>query len=419
MQAEMGRVCEKETDIVLLSPAGSGKTVAYLLPLVRRLRPESDGLQAVVVVPSRELAQQSAALLRDMKTGIRGMCLHGGRPAMQEHRQLKEVRPHVVFATPGRLDDHLDKENIRLHAVQVVVVDEFDKSLEAGFEDEMLRISRRLTGRTVKWLLSATDSEKIADIVDVSRALRLDYRDAADFSNRSQTFVVPSPQKDKLETLAQLLSELSGRPAMVFVAHRESAERAGAFLKKSGFIAEIYHGGLEQYYRERALYRFRSGGSNVLVATDLAARGLDIPETETIVHYHLPADEAAFIHRNGRATRWESQGAAYLLLGPDELVPAYIGTYETRRVSDVPIRATQPAWVTIYIGRGKKEKISKADVVGFLCKTGQLKREEIGKIEVGLHHAYAAIARKRLKTFLQTVKGKKIKGQKTIFEEMK
>lgn len=419
MQIEMGDACEKGTDIVLLSPTGSGKTIAYLLPLVRRIRPENDSLQAVVVVPSRELAQQSAAILQNMKTDIRGICLHGGRPTMQEHRQLKELKPHIVFATPGRLNDHLDKENINLLAVHTVVIDEFDKSLEAGFENEMLRISRRLTAQTARWLLSATDSKEILEMVDAVRVRRLDYRNTTDFQNRSLTFVVPSPQKDKLETLAQLLTKLAGRPTMVFVAHRESAGRIGTFLKKSGFIAEIYHGGMEQDSRERALYRFRSGGSNILVSTDLAARGLDIPETETIIHYHLPTDEAAFVHRNGRATRWNSQGAAYLLLGPEELVPAYVGKFETQDVSDVTIRATRPAWVTIYIGRGKKEKISKADVAGFLCKVGKLEREEIGKIEVGLHHAYAAIARQKLRSLLLAVKGEKIKGQKTIFEEMK
>lgn len=420
MQVAMGEACDKKADVVLLSPTGTGKTVAYLLPLVRRVKAGQDSLQAVVIVPSRELAQQSAATLQGMKTGLRALCLHGGRPAMEEHRKIKDVKPHVVFATPGRLNDHLDKKNLDCLTVNTFVIDEFDKSLEAGFEDEMRRIAVQMPRYAVKWLLSATDSDEICSIVRPEGMIRLDYRTDNDSSERSRVILVQSPQKDKLETLARLLTSMKGHPAIVFAAHRESVDRIGTYLKKCGFIAETYHGGMEQEQRERSLYKYRSGGSSLLISTDLAARGLDIPETEFIVHYHLPLDEAAFIHRNGRATRWQSQGVVYVILGPDEPVPAYIApSVQKEDVSQVDIRPYLPKWTTIYIGRGKKEKISKADIVGFLCKKGGLECDEIGRIEVGNHHAYAAVARHKVKPLLRMVKGEKIKGMKTIFEEMK
>lgn len=420
MQIAMGEACADDLDVVLLSPTGTGKTAAYLLPLIRRVSIDGDFLQALVVVPSRELAQQSNSMLQAMKTGIRSLCLHGGRSTMEEHRKIREIKPHVIFATPGRLNDHLDKTNIDSHFVRTFIIDEFDKSLEAGFEDEMKRIALRIPLDSVKWLLSATDSEEIQSIITSNNVKYLDYRTTDDLSDRAQVVLIPSPQKDKIETLARLLTLIKGRPSIVFAAYRESVDRIGAFLKKYGFTAEIYHGGMEQENRERALYKFKSGGCNLLVSTDLAARGLDIPETEFIIHYHLPMDEPAFIHRNGRATRWKNHGVIYVLLSPEETLPEYMaGAFETDDVSSVEISPVSPQWATVYIGRGKKEKISKADIVGFLCKKGALKSDEIGKIEVCAHHSYAAVSRQRLGTLLRMLKGEKIKGMKTIFEAMK
>ncbi|MBR6481843.1 MAG: DEAD/DEAH box helicase, partial [Bacteroidaceae bacterium] len=317
-------------NVVLLSPTGSGKTLAYLLPVCSSLNAEAQHLQAVVVVPSRELAQQCDEVFRSLKTPLRSVCLHGGRPTMNEHRTLKEVKPHIVFATPGRLLDHLNKENILGGTVKVLVVDEFDKCLELGFLEEMENVVRRLPRVQQCVLTSATDAEEIPAFIGVfekvqgSVATRLDFLENSEELHRRQKFhIVPSPRKDKLETLARLLSVQQDGLAMVFVLHRESADRVGKYLQEKGFCAEVYHGGMEQERRERALSKFRSGCSNILVATDLAARGLDIPEVRSVVHYHPAADADAFVHRNGRTARWDAGGNIYLITSEGETLPGY------------------------------------------------------------------------------------------------
>lgn len=426
MQQAMLEASGTQGAVVLLSPTGSGKTLAYLLPLVQSLNVESDALQAVVVVPSRELALQSDEVVRGMKCGVRSLCLYGGRPAMEEHRRLREVRPQLVFATPGRLVDHLEKENLLPLTVTTLVIDEFDKCLELGFHDDMARLAAAFSRTERLRLTSATDADEIPAFLSrmsglkAGEAVRLNYlAEAEEVRRRMELFQVASPEKDKLATLGRLLTYLKGAPAIVFAAHRESAERIGKYLKGEGFTAVVYHGGMEQEWRERALYKFRSGGANVLVATDLAARGLDIPEVEAVVHYHLPLTEDAFTHRSGRTARWEASGRVFLITGPTENLPEFVAGAEALGVDELRIKPHAPKWATIYIGRGKKDKLGRIDIVGFFCKKGGLRGDDLGRIDVGAHYAYAAVRRSKLKELLNRVGGEKIKGMKTIIEEMK
>ena len=423
MQEKMSKAATQQGGVVLLSPTGSGKTLAYLLPLVSLVNPANDALQAAVVLPTRELAQQSEDVLKRMKTGLRSMALYGGRPAMDEHRIMRELKPQIVFATPGRLLDHLGKENLSPYAVKSLVIDEFDKCLELGFQEEMESLLKYFTKATHCWLTSATDAEAIPAFMQkiAPNFKTLNYLDGDnDTKLRIEVQQVLSPQKDKLETLGRLLTTLKGQPAIVFVGYRESAERVGKWLRQNGFFAEVYHGGMEQDWRERALYKFRNGSANVLVSTDLAARGLDIPEVKVVIHYHLPLKEEDYTHRNGRTARWDAQGAIYLLLGPEEHCPEYAGSLSTLRVDDVALlKPLPPVFTTLYIGRGKREKLSKGDVLGFLCKKGGLKNDEIGRIDISAHHAYVAVARKKVKALLRQVSGEKIKGMKTLVEEIR
>lgn len=393
------------------------------MPLVSLVNPTNDALQAAVVLPTRELAQQSEDVLKRMKTGLRSMALYGGRPAMDEHRIMRELKPQIVFATPGRLLDHLGKENLSPYAVKSLVIDEFDKCLELGFQEEMESLLKYFTKATHCWLTSATDAEAIPAFMQkiAPNFKTLNYLDGDnDTKLRIEVQQVLSPQKDKLETLGRLLTTLKGQPAIVFVGYRESAERVGKWLRQNGFFAEVYHGGMEQDWRERALYKFRNGSANVLVSTDLAARGLDIPEVKVVIHYHLPLKEEDYTHRNGRTARWDAQGAIYLLLGPEEHCPEYAGSLSTLRVDDVALlKPLPPVFTTLYIGRGKREKLSKGDVLGFLCKKGGLKNDEIGRIDISAHHAYVAVARKKVKALLRQVSGEKIKGMKTLVEEIR
>jgi superfamily II DNA/RNA helicase len=422
-------------DVVLLSPTGSGKTLAYLLPLVQLLdqsltpnpSPKGEGdlvaPQALVITPGRELALQSHQVLQSMGCGIRSTACYGGRAAMDEHKVLKEVKPQIVFGTPGRLNDHLDKENISRYGIRYLVIDEFDKCLQMGFQAEMQKLIKALPGLQRRILLSATNAEEIPQFVNMSKkGTLIDFLpDDEQTSERITLYEVHSPQKDKLETLKQLLLGFGDASSIVFLNYRDSVERVDSYLREQGFTTSCFHGGLEQRQREDALYRFSNGSANVLVSTDLASRGLDIPNIENIIHYHLPESEDGYIHRVGRTARWDATGRSFFILNDAEHIPAYVeGDVEefvvTESQQTVP---AAPKMVTLYIGKGKKDKISKGDIVGFLCKSGGLKSDEIGRIDVKDRYAYVAVRREKAKQVLRQVQGEKIKGIKTIIEQVK
>ena len=408
-------------DLILLSPTGSGKTLAYLLPLLETLQPDVKGVQAVVLVPSRELALLIDQVFKSLNTPYRVMSCYGGRPAMEEHRTMKGINPSVIIGTPGRMNDHLGKQNFDVTDVQTLIIDEFDKCLEFGFQEEMATVIGQLPRLKRRFLLSATDAEEIPRFTGLNQTLKLNFLSVDEpISERIHIYKVLSPIKDKLETLYQLLCTLGNKSTLVFCNHRESVERVGKYLQSQKYPCGIFHGGMEQDDRERSLYKFRNGSCHVLISTDLAARGLDIPEIENIVHYHMPIQEDGYIHRIGRTARWEAEGNSYIILHPEENLPAYIQDepdwFEIPK--NIPHPA-QPQFVTLYIGKGKKDKINKIDIVGFLSKKGNLGKEEIGRIDVKDHYAYVAITRKKIKETLKSIKNEKIKGVKTIIEEAK
>lgn len=403
-------------DMLILSPTGSGKTLAFLLPLIERINTALDAVQAVIITPSRELALQIDGVLKQMKCGVRSVSCYGGRPAMDEHRIMNSVLPHVVIATPGRLVDHLQKDNFEASLVETLVIDEYDKCLEFGFEKEMSSAFAMLTSAKQKVLCSATRA------VNLSLPIILDYLGSeTDAENRISLHVVHSPIKDKLETLLCLLRCFGQKQTIVFLNYREAVERTYTFLKKEGVQCEMFHGAMEQERRERSIYKFSNGTSNVLVSTDLASRGLDFPDIDNIVHYHLPLNEEAYIHRNGRTARWEAEGNSYFLLNEEERVPEYV----VEKSGELPeffipknLPPVQPSiWATLYIGKGKKDKISKVDVLGTICKIGGLTPKEVGRIDVREHQSFVAVHRDKLPMLIQRLKGQKIKGIKTLFVE--
>lgn len=414
-------VLHTDKDVVVLSPTGSGKTLAYLLPLVQRLDKEADVLQAIVVVPGRELALQSANVFMSMGCGLRAMSLYGGRPTMDEHRKMRDVRPQVVFATPGRINDHIDKENVDVSQVQWAVIDEFDKCLEMGFRAEMEHLFSRLPNVRRRILLSATDAAEIPNFVNLQRTVRVDYTtDGEQTAERVSFHVVNSPDRDKLDTLSRLLRSLGDQSSIVFLNYRESVERTNEYLRHEGFYTSMFHGGLEQAAREDALYKFSNGSANILVSTDLASRGLDIPDIANIIHYHLPESEDGYVHRVGRTARWDASGRTFFILGPGERMPEYIDCepvpYAIPRDLAMPAK---PRMATIYIGKGKKDKISKGDIMGFLCKTAGLDRTDIGRIDVRDRYSYAAIVRLKVAHVIRKASGEKIKGIRTVVEEVR
>jgi superfamily II DNA/RNA helicase len=357
-----------------------------------------------------------------MGSGIRSACCYGGRAAMDEHRKLKEVKPQIVFGTPGRLNDHLDKDNISRYGIRWLVIDEFDKCLQMGFHQEMAKLIKSLPGLQRRILLSATNAEEIPQFVNMAKKGTLvDFLpEGEQTSERVTLYEVKSPVKDKLETLRNLLLGFGDASSIVFLNYRDSVERVNNYLREQGFTTSYFHGGMEQKEREAALYRFSNGSANVMVSTDLASRGLDIPDIANIIHYHMPESEDGYIHRVGRTARWDKQGKAFFITGPGEHIPDYVeGEVESCEPIVDGQSPSAPKMATLYIGKGKKDKVSKGDIVGFLCKIGGLRSDEIGRIDVNDRYAYVAVKREKLQQVLRQTQGEKIKGIKTIVEPVR
>lgn len=448
MQEKMLVTMPLGRDILLLSPTGSGKTLAFLLPLWQALNETpaaSTGQQsyaeALIIAPSRELVQQIADVWQRLHTGIRCIACYGGHDPRIEKSQLENaqqsnealLQPLVIVGTPGRLKDHIERENLDPSRFTYLVIDEFDKSLELGFEDEMHAIIDALSGLSQRIFTSAThavpiapwtgfkDYEQVAFGHSGGKAgpdTKADGQEAG--SGRLSFYQVKSPIPDKLETLkaliCTLLSDNNDDSLIVFANYREAAERIAHYLSDQGIENALYHGGLEQDMRDKSIIRLRGGSIRVLVSTDLASRGLDLPEVAHIVHYHFPQSQEAYTHRNGRTARAGASGSAYVIVGPEEVLPEFFPAklpYFTLRKGRDSIAA--PQTVTVYIGRGKKEKISKGDVVGFFTKNGGITGADIGRIDIMDHCAYVALRRELAADVLAKVKGLKIKGEKTHY----
>lgn len=421
MQEEMLDEVRRHDSLVLLSPTGSGKTLGYMLPILEAMQPQVHPT-VLVLVPSRELAIQTQSVATRLCRDAKPYACYGGRPAMDEHRAMRNLSPQMIVGTPGRVLDHMQKENFDYSHIDTLVIDEFDKSLELGFRQQMADILALLPSLRKRILLSATDSPEIPSFVGAERVHRMNYLadTDTDYSDRISQYLLRSPQKDKLETLGHLLCSLGSTPSIVFLNYREAVDRVYQFLLKAGFCVSAFHGAMEQKDRERALFRFQSGCANVLVSTDLAARGLDIADVGNIIHYHLPMNSEAYIHRNGRTARWDRAGASYLILGPEENLDKLDCLTDIAEM-DVPTTCQVPSskWETLYIGRGKKDKVNKVDIVGFLSKTGGLEREQLGMVTVFPHWSFAAVDRSCMRSLMARIGGQKIKGQKTIIEPIR
>ncbi len=409
-------------DVILLSPTGSGKTLAYLLPLLLILKSDDNSVQVLILAPSRELALQIDTVFKSMETSWKTCCCYGGHPIAEEKKSIAGNHPAIIIGTPGRITDHLSKGNFNPETIHTLIIDEFDKSLEFGFHDEMAEIITQLPGLKKRILLSATDAEEIPQFTGLNRTVKLNFLPEAseERDSRLTLMKVISPSKDKVDTLYNLLCTLGSSSSIVFCNHRDAVDRVHKLLAEKKLYTECFHGGMEQPDRERALYKFRNGSCHVLISTDLAARGLDIPEIEHIIHYHLPVNEEAFTHRNGRTARWDATGTSYLILNEEEKLPLYIPEdIETIVLPENPPRPPKSVWATIYIGKGKKEKLNRIDIAGFLYKKGNLSREDVGAIDVKEHYSFVAIRRTKVKQLLNLIQGEKIKGMKTIIEEAK
>jgi superfamily II DNA/RNA helicase len=410
---------KKDEDIILLSATGSGKTLAFLLPILENIGPENKNTQALIVVPSRELAMQIEQVFKTMGTGNKITSAYGGHKREIEENNLVQP-PAIIVGTAGRLCDHIRRGNITVDSISTLVLDEFDKSLELGFLEEMKFIIESLKNVQKKILTSATNAVEIPDFIKLKNAQKINFLAPGAEQERLAIKSVFSEDKDKSEILFKLLCYLGNRSTIVFCNHREAVERTSKLLSEKGIYNEFYHGGMEQQQRDSALSKFRNGTTNVLITTDLASRGLDIANIRYIVHYHLPPTEDAFTHRNGRTARMEASGTAILILSEEEKLPTYIQeNVEQMQLPEENILPEKPKWATLFIAAGKKDKVNKVDIVGFLTNKGQLKKDDIGLIEVKDFFSFVAIRKSKMNHTLHLIKDQKIKNKKVKMEVAK
>ena len=404
---------EKHKEIILLSSTGSGKTVAFLLPMLQQIDFTNKLTQAIIIVPTRELAQQIELVFKTMATGLKVTCCYGGHLRLTEENNLIEP-PVVLIGTPGRLADHIRRGNIATEGIQMLILDEFDKSLELGFEEEMGFIINALPNINKKILTSATMTEEIPDFIKLVDTATLNFLNPDNSPSDKLTIkTLLADEKDKTNTLFKLIYFLGGKSAIIFLNHREAVERCSKLLTEKGITNVFYHGALEQQERDAALCKFRNGTADILISTDLASRGLDIPFVKYIIHYHLPLTQDAYIHRNGRTARADAGGTAIIVLSAEEKLPEYVLT-ETEQIElpqtiELP---DKPKWTTLFIAAGKKDKVNKIDIVGFLANKGQLKKDDIGLIEVKDFFSFVAIRKSKLDNTMKLIHNEKIKNQK-------
>ncbi|MEJ2904873.1 DEAD/DEAH box helicase [Pedobacter panaciterrae] len=406
---------KKGGDVVLLAPTGSGKTIGFLLPILNNLKPEVKGVQALVLVPSRELALQIETVFKQMATGFKVNCCYGGHPVRTERNNLEQP-PAVLIGTPGRIAYHLRHENFDESTISTLILDEFDKALEFGFQEDMSYIIHKLLSLKQRLLTSATAMEEIPGFTGVSKPTEINFLKDVKVVPDLKLKKVLTTAEDKLDTLLKLICKIGNKNTLIFCNHRETVDRISDLLIDKDLAHDIFHGGMEQDERERALLKFRNGSIKILITTDLASRGLDIPEVQCIIHYQLPYTEDAFLHRNGRTARMNAKGTAYLIVADDEKYPFLKADIETENLKGNFVLPGDSEWQTLYIAAGKKDKVNKIDIVGLLLKKGGLQKEDVGLIEVKDQSSYVAVKRNMINRILKSLANEKIKGKKVKIE---
>ncbi len=413
MQIKANKIIKEENEVLLLAPTGSGKTLAFLLPILEMIKSYETGIQCLILSPSRELAIQIEQVWKKMSTGYKVNVCYGGHSMPIEIQSLSEA-PTLLIGTPGRISDHIFRRSIDIRNTKIVIFDEFDKSLSMGFETEMSLIIQKLSKVEKKIMVSATSQISIPEFVGIKKLKIIDFTKTQEKTTDAlELKTVFTESNNKLNTLYKLLCSFNNQSTIVFCNLRETSELVSQSLLEKGLDTSFFHGKMEQLDREKTLVRFRNGSTIYLVASDLAARGLDIPNVKNIIHYELPFHKADFVHRNGRTARMNTEGTAFILLDKGQGTPPYLSKlpeeYKIPKTSNIPKLSE---WITLYISGGKKDKISKMDIVGFLSKKGQLGKNDIGLIEVMDFMSFVAIKKIRLDTLLFLIQNEKMKGKK-------
>lgn len=408
MQEEAQLAIQSCSDIVLLSPTGTGKTLAFLLPIIAELDPSIEEVQALIVAPSRELAIQIEQVTREMGSGYKTSVVYGGRLFSKDKIDLKH-RPAILVGTPGRISDHIRRNTFLTSNIKTLVLDEFDKSLEVGFETEMTDICKSVFKVKKKILTSATQKVRVPKFVGLTNPVYVNYLKDGESQLKIKSII--SPSKDKLETLVQALDHLGNQPGIIFCNFKESIQRVSEHLTANNINHGCFYGGMEQKDRERALIKFRNGTHQLIIATDLAARGIDVPEIKFIIHYHLPLRRQEFTHRNGRTARMNKKGTAYVLHWKEEKLPEFIDHLKEENLTEVlPPETTRKS--TLFISGGRKDKISKGDIAGLFFKQGGLLGDELGTIELKQDCAFVSVPTEKADELTRKLNNTKLKKKK-------
>lgn len=416
MQLAAHETIVNDNNVLLLSPTGSGKTLAFLLPIFELLDEYQAGVQCLIIVPSRELGLQIEQVWKKMGTSYKVNVCYGGHSIDTEIKNLSNP-PAVLIGTPGRIADHIDRGTFKADRIQTLVLDEFDKSLQLGFHEEMSFIISKLPKLNKRILVSATSGIEIPKYTRVVNPTVLDFIPSEEEKVNLSMKMVVSKEKDKIGSLFNLICSLKSQSALIFCNHRDAAERISDTLNEKGIYATYYHGGMDQDERERALIQFRNGSVSYLATTDLAARGLDIPEIKHVIHYHLPSKEDEFTHRNGRTARMLASGTAYIIAHESEKKQEYIDYgMPVLKVDNATTLPKPPEFQTIYISGGKKNKLNKIDIVGFFSQKGKLEKGDLGLIEVKDFISFAAVKFNKVKDLLSNIRDEKMKGKKFKIE---
>ncbi|RFC54320.1 DEAD/DEAH box helicase [Brumimicrobium aurantiacum] len=419
MQEEASNAIQSTSDVVLLSPTGTGKTLAFLMPLIAQLDADCDEIQLLILVPSRELAQQIEKVARNMGSGFKINSVYGGRAGALDKIDLK-TRPAILIGTPGRVADRFRRDDYSLDHIQTLVLDEFDKSLEIGFEKEMAEIIYALPNVKQRVLTSATQDASIPEFVGLKHPIEVNY--LSESNTKRKLKILLSEDKDKLQALKSAIDFIGPKPGIIFCNYKDALDRVSTFMEEHNIDHASFHGGMEQIDRERSLIKFRNGTCQLLLATDLAARGLDIPEIEFILHYHLPLHEKEFIHRNGRTARMNKEGVAYILHWEEDELPSFIAEENPERI-EIANQArkntsAQEKWTTLYITGGRRDKISKGDIAGFFLKQSNINKNQLGVIELKQNCAYVGVHAKAAKIVMKQLNNQKLKTKKVRISEI-
>lgn len=415
MQNEVLKCFDPSRNLILLSPTGSGKTLAFSLLIENLIQKNTKNqVQVLIVVPTRELALQIETVIKTVIKGQKVLCVYGGHDTTTEKNALKDA-PTVLIGTPGRIIYHLERNRFITDHIHTLVLDEFDKSLELGFQFQLQTIRESLPAIDRSILTSATALTDFPDFFSLENVIELNFLHQNDNKPNISFKKIICPAQYKLKTLFNLLCSLEQQKVLIFCNHRDAVDHISELLDNRDLIHDVFHGGLEQRDRELAILKFRNNSNRILITTDLAARGLDIPEIDVIIHYQLPSKEDAFIHRNGRTARMNNTGEVIVMLKPDDSFPYLPEDAEEILLTEEYPLPKNMAYATLCIPYGKKDKVNKIDIVGYILKLPGLKKEDIGLIEVKDKEAYIAVKREVAGIIIKEGNLGKIKGNKIKF----